>query len=240
MSDNFDREAERERLREKYERDKQKREATEKMSELLLQGATMTNRHCPECHSPVFRYDGSEFCPTCEREVAREETEETADVGEAETAEDAEAVETETEGATETGGEEATEAIDEELVERADETIEAADAELEPGSADAEAADVGAVDETAAEPRTERRRRAEERTDGRRRAGASTDETLPAPSQESRDRPEDDLAEVEASLVRTLSDLARRAEETRDVGRKRQLLAAAREAAETLEALRRV
>ena len=71
MSD-FDREAEREKLREKYERDKEKRAASERMSELLLQGATMTNRHCPACRSPVFRYDGREFCPTCEKEVTED------------------------------------------------------------------------------------------------------------------------------------------------------------------------
>jgi len=71
MSD-FDKEAERERLREKYEQDKQKREATEQMSELLLQGATMTNAHCSTCGDPVFRYDGQEFCPTCEKAVDRE------------------------------------------------------------------------------------------------------------------------------------------------------------------------
>ncbi|PSP79360.1 hypothetical protein BRC81_05075 [Halobacteriales archaeon QS_1_68_20] len=63
--DGFDEEAERERLREKYERDKARREATQKMSELLLQGATMTNHHCDECGSPIFRYDGEEFCPSC-------------------------------------------------------------------------------------------------------------------------------------------------------------------------------
>ena len=70
MSD-FDREAERERLRERYEQDKREREATEQMSELLLQGATMTNAHCSECGDPVFRYDGQEFCATCERPVER-------------------------------------------------------------------------------------------------------------------------------------------------------------------------
>ncbi len=70
MSD-FDEEAERERLRKKYEQDKQKREATEKMSELLLQGATMTSAHCSECGDPVFRYDGQEFCATCERTIER-------------------------------------------------------------------------------------------------------------------------------------------------------------------------
>jgi len=70
MSD-FDKEAERERLREKYEDDKAEREATEQMSELLLQGATMTNAHCSDCGDPIFRYDGQEFCPTCEKAVDR-------------------------------------------------------------------------------------------------------------------------------------------------------------------------
>ena len=45
----FDKEAEREKLREKYEHEEQKREATEQMSELLLKGATMTNAHCSDC-----------------------------------------------------------------------------------------------------------------------------------------------------------------------------------------------
>jgi hypothetical protein len=72
MSD-FDKEAEREKLREKYEQDREKREATEQMSELLLQGATMTNAHCSDCGDPIFRYDGQEFCPTCEKAVERED-----------------------------------------------------------------------------------------------------------------------------------------------------------------------
>jgi uncharacterized Zn finger protein (UPF0148 family) len=69
MSDDFDKEAERQRLREKYERDKEDRESTERMSELLLQGATMTNRHCDTCGSPIFRYQGQEFCPNCQMET---------------------------------------------------------------------------------------------------------------------------------------------------------------------------
>jgi|AntRauTorcE11898_2_1112593.scaffolds.fasta_scaffold00162_17 uncharacterized Zn finger protein (UPF0148 family) len=64
MSD-FDKEAERERLREKYEAESEGREATQRMSELLLKGATMTNSHCGNCGDPIFRYDGTEFCPTC-------------------------------------------------------------------------------------------------------------------------------------------------------------------------------
>jgi len=70
MSD-FDEEAERERLRERFEEDETEREATERMSELLLQGATMTNAHCSECGDPVFRYEGQEFCATCERPIER-------------------------------------------------------------------------------------------------------------------------------------------------------------------------
>jgi uncharacterized Zn finger protein (UPF0148 family) len=81
---NFDEEAERERLRKKYEQDSAKREETQRMSELLLQGATMTNSHCDTCGSPIFRYDGQEFCPNCQHEDNQEaesatETETTED-----------------------------------------------------------------------------------------------------------------------------------------------------------------
>jgi uncharacterized Zn finger protein (UPF0148 family) len=62
----FDEEAERERLREKYEQDQEKRAATQRMSELLLKGATMTNSHCDACGDPLFRHDGQTFCPTCQ------------------------------------------------------------------------------------------------------------------------------------------------------------------------------
>ncbi|AEH36111.1 Sjogren's syndrome/scleroderma autoantigen 1 family protein [Halopiger xanaduensis] len=64
MSD-FDKEAEREKLREKYERDKAEREATQRMSDLLLKGATMTNTHCGTCGDPLFKQDGTTFCPSC-------------------------------------------------------------------------------------------------------------------------------------------------------------------------------
>lgn len=64
----FDKEAERERLREKYEQDQENRAATQRMSELLLKGATMTNSHCDACGDPIFRHDGQEFCPTCQAE----------------------------------------------------------------------------------------------------------------------------------------------------------------------------
>lgn len=62
----FDKEAEREKLREKFARDEEKRESTRRMSELLLKGATMTNEHCDNCGSPIFRQNGREFCPECD------------------------------------------------------------------------------------------------------------------------------------------------------------------------------
>ena len=64
MSD-FDKEAEREKLRKKYERDKEEREATQRMSDLLLKGARMTNSHCNACGDPLFQQKGVTFCPTC-------------------------------------------------------------------------------------------------------------------------------------------------------------------------------
>lgn len=67
MSD-FDKEAEREKLREKFARDDEKRANTQRMSELLLKGATMTNTHCDRCGDPLFRYNGQTFCPSCQAE----------------------------------------------------------------------------------------------------------------------------------------------------------------------------
>ncbi|WP_460923320.1 Sjogren's syndrome/scleroderma autoantigen 1 family protein [Salinarchaeum chitinilyticum] len=75
----FDKEAERERLREKYEAEQADREAAQQMSDLLLKGATMTNAHCGNCGSPIFRSDGQEFCPNCSGQAAG------ADAGQAET-----------------------------------------------------------------------------------------------------------------------------------------------------------
>jgi Uncharacterized Zn-finger containing protein len=74
----FDEEAERARLREQLERDEQRRAETERMSELLLQGATMTNHHCGECGAPIFRHEGQLFCPTCETVVEQPDATATA------------------------------------------------------------------------------------------------------------------------------------------------------------------
>ncbi|AEN04769.1 Sjogren's syndrome/scleroderma autoantigen 1 family protein [Halolamina sp.] len=72
MSEEFDKEAEREKLREKLEQDEPKRSATQEMSELLLRGATMTNQHCDRCGDPLFRENGETFCSTCRNTDAKQ------------------------------------------------------------------------------------------------------------------------------------------------------------------------
>lgn len=227
MSD-FDREAEREKLREKYERDKQKREASERMSELLLQGATMTNRHCPECQSPVFRHEGRQFCPTCETEV----TEDGEPLDE----------ESEPEATTADGTTPATDDSDgQPPTERA--------ADEERGDAGRSADDDRATGDTSepragAPPAT-----ADERRPARVDPPARRDDDAEKGAGRERDtrrRSVDPAAErgaldaSERRLADEIASLTRRASETHDVGRKRDLLAAAREAAETLEAVRRL
>ena len=240
MSD-FDREAEREKLREKYERDKQKREASEQMSELLLQGATMTNRHCPECHSPVFRYEGQEFCPTCQKEITEE--------GELLDDED------------ETGTQPETEGTDADAPDAPDADADAPDADAPDADADADAPDAEPEsdrstvesgraperDSASGSPPTPARDRRPARVDPpARRETGTTDEASGRDVTENRVRTgqpgseRGQLREAERTLVDEITSLTRRAEETRDVGRKRDLLAAAREAAETLETVRRL
>ena len=98
MSD-FDAEAERERLREKYEAEAEDRKRTQQMSELLLKGATMTNAHCGECGSPIFRYEGEEFCPDCQRATGGDVTEGEAAAGDGTAAADTAGGEAEAVGA---------------------------------------------------------------------------------------------------------------------------------------------
>ncbi|WP_248518079.1 Sjogren's syndrome/scleroderma autoantigen 1 family protein [Salinarchaeum laminariae] len=86
----FDKEAERERLREKYEEEQADREAAQQMSDLLLKGATMTNSHCGRCGSPIFRQDDQEFCPNC-NVAAGDKADAAATANEAATADSADA-----------------------------------------------------------------------------------------------------------------------------------------------------
>jgi len=216
----FDEEAERERLREKYEQDKREREATEKMSELLLQGATMTNAHCSECGDPIFRYDGQEFCPTCERPVDRSGTESDA------SGEDG--------GADESGSGsiEVTTPSDDARVAFGD-----AEESRPENGADAEPA---ATEADAESPEPDRETSA--RTDSTRQSDRPARPAEPQqPATSAPESPESAAADPAAArepLVRTLVRFSERAAATDDPRRARDHLAAAREAAETLAALR--
>ena len=241
MSDEFDREAEREKLREKYERDQAEREASERMSELLLQGATMTNRHCPECHSPVFSYEGTEFCPTCQREVTGE-GESAGAAGDASGEETAGGVGANGEATADAGTRPAGDGTgpDEEPEPTDDPRASEPMAEQEPGPGPAKA-ETGPTDDVR-EPRRRQPREETKPAPARERRPARVDPPArreePTTDRAGADR--EGLDDAEAALVREIANLTRRAEETRDVGRKREFFAAAREAAETLETVRRL
>ncbi|EMA42745.1 Sjogren's syndrome/scleroderma autoantigen 1 family protein [Halococcus saccharolyticus] len=210
MSD-FDKEAEREKLRERFAEDEEKRETTEQMSELLLQGATMTNSHCDTCGNPLFRYDGQTFCSTCQQATGEDSETRTA----------------------------------------------ANDAPAAGGAAGAETADDSRQipvddphDERSAEADRAAESRPRETTAGTGRPKSTPVDDRRAPPSQSRgdvtnaspDRGSNegtgDLAATEASLSRTLHRLASAAENIDDLGRARDHLAAAHEAAEALEAVR--
>lgn len=241
MSD-FDKEAERERLREKYERDKQKRETTEKMSELLLQGATMTNAHCSDCNDPIFRYDGQEFCASCEKPVDRD------------TGEDGD----EQENGQSAGAIEITSPSDDARVafggvdEQADQPREQAtqDQPREQQAANREQPSQEQPTQREHEQPTQRGReqqRAEadapRETEGRQPPQETPGQQASQPTRQPRTggtpAGDADIGAVRDSLVRTLRRFSEQAEACEDPQRAREHLAAAREAAETLEALRR-
>ncbi|PSQ63817.1 MAG: hypothetical protein BRD21_01385 [Halobacteriales archaeon SW_8_66_22] len=187
----FDKEAEREKLREKYEHEEQKREATEQMSELLLKGATMTNAHCSDCGDPIFRYDGQEFCPTCEPSTDTR----VAFGGDADQAEAGQ------------GGQQ-----DEEAARSRDERPQQSQANRQP-------------------QQNQANRRGQQPTPSRQQGNSA-----PQPS---RTTGGDGVAAARESLVAALARFSEQAAATDDPRRARDHLAAAREAAEALDALDR-
>jgi uncharacterized Zn finger protein (UPF0148 family) len=247
MSD-FDKEAERQRLREKYEKDRQKREQTQRMSELLLKGATMTNRHCDTCGDPIFRWNGQEFCPTCDvgedgnvHVPDSEDVEGTAGT-EADTGQGAGDVEvTAVEEPAPTGDveDDAADAAEAEAGGTgADATPEpAGPSTTRPEESDASGtAEPGEVDASADRSRTREPAADEEATPDREPETGGA----PAPAGGPREPTEGaNFATVRASLARTLARHAEAAEAADDPRQAREHLDAAREAAETLAALRR-
>jgi hypothetical protein len=245
MSDDFDREAEREKLREQFGEEEADREHSQRLSELLLKGATMTNRHCTECGDPIFRHDGREFCPSCRREVAAAETQQAtaggaaaenplADDGEdiavepttdghegaapdAPTAADAAATTDDEADETGTGGEPSA------SVEMPDETPDTPQTPDSPRASDAAGTPAGGASTPTAAPG---------------RADAGTPSQPPTTSGTTDTGGSGGLLPARQHLTRTVNRLAEQAAAEEDPGRKREFLAATREAAEALAAVR--
>jgi uncharacterized Zn finger protein (UPF0148 family) len=250
MSD-FDKEAEREKLREKYgEEDEEKRAATEQMSELLLKGATMTNAHCTDCGDPIFRYDGQEFCPTCQKPVARDQAEtegdDEADDGHIEVADPSNDATVQFGGgdqtASETDGQQSPAGTDgqQPTADRQQSPADvqqppATDSRQSPDGTDAQqpTADAGGAVPSADPDRTPASNTAPTApTAGQPTARQSADASPPA------DAVGSELSAAESLLAQTVHRFARQAAETDDPRRARDHLAAAREAAEALDAVR--
>jgi uncharacterized Zn finger protein (UPF0148 family) len=217
MSD-FDKEAERQKLREKYDHDREKRKETERMSQLLLQGATMTNRHCGTCGDPLFRYEGNEFCATCEGNA-----EETA-TGEGATA-DADTGEPTAAAATDGAADSATpDDVDGDAAGHPSPTRltggEGTERDASDGSGAATPGAGGAPSDA---------------------SGPTADSTpavsVDAPTTNTHDEGDGDLDTARAALVRTLTAHARQAEAADGPRRATDHLTAVREAAEALSAL---
>ena len=224
----IDKEALREELREKYEREEREREATARMSDLLLKGATMTNSHCGACGDPLFRQNGVEFCPSCHGSPAGVE----ASVEDNET----------------TGGVESDRAVGDEVAAGQTTPDEVATDQRTP---DEVATGQTTHDEVATDETLTPDRSSPPAPD---RAGAAPgiapdagddstrefrQEEVTGPNTEpSRPATEGSLAESRSSLENALRKFAARAAETDDPRQARECLEAARAAAEALEALR--
>ncbi|MDB2260334.1 Sjogren's syndrome/scleroderma autoantigen 1 family protein [Halorubrum ezzemoulense] len=231
MSDDFDKEAEREKLREKFADDEQKREHTQRMSELLLKGATMTNRHCEECGDPIFRHDGREFCPTCGNEAggAAGGNEATGTAAEPDAA----------------GGTEATGAPPDVDAGAADGVAENGSVGADSGVTDSATTESGATESAGSRPSRSAAVQSQgsappqqsdsQRPEPRRPDSRPPESGRPTPPQLTDDA--EGVGAARASLTRTLTRFARAAEETDDPRRARDHLEAAREAAEALAAL---
>ena len=224
MSD-FDKEAEREKLREKYEQEED-REATEQMSELLLKGATMTNAHCSDCGDPIFRYDGQEFCPTCEKPVDRG-TNSDDQAG----TDNVEVTAPSDDARVQFGGQEPSA---EQPTDPAEQTADPAHTDDQSTPEHAEPGQTG----TAADQQAEETTRSAPSLDPS--ADTRVDVPKPATSGEAAGAAGDvasSVASARASLARTADRFARAAEATEDPAVAREHLEAAREAAAALDEL---
>jgi uncharacterized Zn finger protein (UPF0148 family) len=221
MSD-FDKEAEREKLREKYADEEEKRNETRRMSELLLKGATMTNKHCGRCSDPLFRYDGQTFCPSCQAEG--EAVQPDADAVQA----DADTAETQTEVAPES---------------QQSTPVDHSSQPEPPSPVDPQANAGGGspAAETSRSTRPETGRTTQPQTGSSERVSPVSErhkKRKTTSEVDSQTEPSTgSLTAARESLTRTVTRFAQEAERTDDPRRARELLTAAREAAATLAEL---
>lgn len=206
--DGFDEEAVREELREKYADDG--RGETERMSELLLQGATMTNQHCDRCGNPIFRYEGQSFCPNCQQAAEQQQA--------------AQEQAAQQQAAQEQAG--AQQQADQQPPQPAGDDVEAVEtARASQSTGNAAERQQPAERQQASQPAREQRREQPAPTE---QPAVDSGTENPATSGEAAD-----------ALESSIAALARRAASADDPRRAREFLEAAREAAEALDALHR-
>jgi uncharacterized Zn finger protein (UPF0148 family) len=240
MSD-FDREAERRKLEEKFGEEEDDRERTQQLSELLLKGATMTDIHCPECGDPIFRHEGRQFCPSCQREVATDESQQ-ATAGQA-AAQDPLADE---------GGDATDAAGTEPATDGHSVEVETPDADTESEQPENEATESSAPTEptppteapasgtqqpseqTPSQPPTAQSQQPQSGQQG----GSPPAQMPSSGGQAAASGSGSGLMPARQHLTRTVNRLAEQAAAEEDPGRKREFLATTREAAEALEAVR--
>lgn len=238
-SDEFDKEAEREKLREKLERDEQKRQHTQHMSELLLKGATMTNRHCEDCGDPIFSHNGQEFCPTCSQSggnagnVTAGNQPETTEHQQRQSGQEYQDT-----GTAELTGQNDTDESRQTSVR----TQRSTGGEVEP---EADASGGTAERAAARDPQLESETVSnqsdpdqETRPRGQPRDGIDSGVTAPGVEPGNPQAGSVDLTEARKSLAQTVTKFARAAENAENPRRAQEYLKAAREAAEALEPLR--
>jgi len=215
MSD-FDREAEREKLREQLADEQEDRETTERMSELLLQGATMTNKHCDTCGDPVFRHEGQEFCPTCHTRANGQQAEQQGATAEQSSQQGT--------AAERHGGQAQSQ--------QQDGTAEPEAQSRQPAQPERQTADETRANEPVSQQPTQSQADVNAATGQPRKGDGNATPTR------TRQPATGDLSEAHGALVRTATRLAREAEASDDLGRTREYLAGAKEAAEALRAVR--
>ncbi|ARS91748.1 Sjogren's syndrome/scleroderma autoantigen 1 family protein [Natrarchaeobaculum aegyptiacum] len=235
----IDKEALREELREKYERDERERESTRRMSDLLLKGATMTNAHCGTCGDPLFTQNGTTFCPSCHggpEGVDGPDLEGESDATTAGTDEPAAGTDR-----SETGASHDRPAETERMA-SGDEGVDTSSTPASPS----ETADSGSVATGSTDDDAELTLGTDRIASGTHRSADSStpdrDPTGRTPDRRVDDRPparpDDTLASARANLERALEKFAAEAAAADDPRYARDCLAAAREAGEALETVR--